>query len=87
MADLVDPKVTYPEEDSTTYEAQDALGHSARSAALTGAAGLFLASVQNTMAKQQIGPFGVFSRFGGTIGIMGTSWIRHEASRDAYSDA
>lgn len=73
MADLFDPKATFVEEDTPVYHPQDALAKSARAAALTGAAGLFFASVQNTVAKEQIGPFGVFTRFGGTIGLMGTS--------------
>ena len=37
---------------------------------MTGAAGLFIASVQNTVAKEQVGAFGVFTRFGRTIGIL-----------------
>ncbi len=71
MGDLVDPKPTYDD----VYEPQDALGASIRSAALTGAAGTFLAAVQNTVAKENYGPFGVFTRFGKTIGLFGMSWI------------
>jgi len=70
MGDLVDPHPNYDVEDSPVYQPQDALGRSARSAVLTGAAGLFIASVQNTVAKEQIGPFGVFTRFGRTIGLL-----------------
>jgi len=65
MADLVEPKVILDE----SYHPQDALGASVRSATLTGAAGLFLASVQNTVAKENVGAFGVFTRFGRTIGL------------------
>jgi hypothetical protein len=73
MADLVSPKPTYETtDDPQTYTPQDALGRSARSAMLTGAAGLFIASVQNTVAKEQIGAFGVFTRFGRTIGLLST---------------
>jgi hypothetical protein len=73
MADLVSPKPTYEtSDDPPSYTAQDALGRSARSAMLTGAAGLFIASVQNTVAKEQIGAFGVFTRFGRTIGLLST---------------
>ncbi|KIX01529.1 uncharacterized protein Z518_09255 [Rhinocladiella mackenziei CBS 650.93] len=57
------------EREETTYQPQDALAASTRAALLTGAAGLFLAAVQNTVAKENIGAFGVFSRFGRTIGF------------------
>ncbi|KAJ9615366.1 hypothetical protein H2200_001441 [Cladophialophora chaetospira] len=70
MGDLVDPKPNLDVEDSAVYSPQDALGRSARSAMMTGAAGLFIASVQNTVAKEQIGAFGVFTRFGRTIGLL-----------------
>lgn len=73
MADLVEPKAIHGDEDQI-YHPQDALAISTRSATLTGAAGLFLASVQNTVAKEQIGAFGVFSRFGGTVGLFGMRW-------------
>ena len=72
MGDLTDRDPNYDDEDLSTYSPQDALGRSARSALLTGAAGLFIASVQNSMAKQQIGAFGVFTRFGRTVGVMST---------------
>jgi len=70
MGDLVDAQPNYDVDDETAYTPQDALSRSARSAALTGAAGLFIASVQNTVAKQQVGAFGVFTRFGTTIGLL-----------------
>ncbi len=38
---------------------------------LTGAVGLFASAVQNTLARQNVGPWGVFVRSGGTIGIFG----------------
>lgn len=38
---------------------------------LTGSVGLFASAVQNTLARQNVGPWGVFVRSGGTIGIFG----------------
>ena len=70
MGDLVDPKPVLDADEPPVYQPQDALGRSARSAAMTGAAGLFIASVQNTVAKEQLGAFGVFTRFGRTIGLL-----------------
>ena len=72
MGDLVDPKPNLDVDEGPVYTPQDALGRSARSAMMTGAAGLFIASVQNTVAKEQIGAFGVFTRFGRTIGLLST---------------
>jgi hypothetical protein len=34
--------------------------------------------VQNTVAKENYGAFGVFSRFGKTIGLFGMSWINSQ---------
>ncbi|KAK5261583.1 hypothetical protein LTR40_001931 [Exophiala xenobiotica] len=65
MADLLDPKPVYDD----TYHPQDALAKTVHAITYTGAAGLFLAAVQNTVAKENVGAFGVFSRFGKTIGL------------------
>jgi hypothetical protein len=54
------------------YEPKGAIAQSVRSATFTGSAGLLLAAVQNTLARENVGAFGVFSRFGGTIALFGT---------------
>jgi len=58
-------------EPGEVYEPRDALGAATRAATMTGGAGLLLAAVQNTIAKENIGAIGVFSRFGSTIGLFG----------------
>jgi len=70
MADLVDPK---PVDSRSTpfYQPQDALGAATRASVLTGTAGLFLAAVKNTVTKENVGAFGVISRFGSTVGVFG----------------
>ncbi|EXJ88530.1 hypothetical protein A1O1_05460 [Capronia coronata CBS 617.96] len=68
MADHSEPKQTY-DVDAAVYHPKDALGLSLRGGTLAGAAGLFLASVQNTVTKENVGFFSVFSRFGSTIGL------------------
>jgi hypothetical protein len=67
---MADPAelVAGPEEE-VAYRPQDAIGRVIEYSLVTGAAGLFLASVQNTMARSQVGAFGVFTRFGST-----TAW-------------
>ncbi|KIV77272.1 hypothetical protein PV11_09083 [Exophiala sideris] len=69
MGDLVDPKPIYDEDVGGVYHPKDALATTVHAVTYTGAAGLFLAAVQNTVAKENVGPLGVFSRFGRTIGI------------------
>jgi len=55
-----------------TYHPEDAIEKSIRSATMTGGAGLLLAAVQNTVARENIGAFGVFTRFGTTTALFGT---------------
>ncbi|RVX66147.1 hypothetical protein B0A52_09876 [Exophiala mesophila] len=66
MADILDPK---PIDADEAYHPQDALSGSIRAATLGGAAGLFYSAIGNTLTKQNIGAFGVFTRFGGNIGL------------------
>jgi len=51
------------------YEPKDAIAQSMRSATFTGSAGLLLAAVQNTLTRENVGAFGVFTKFGGTIAL------------------
>lgn len=74
MADLVDPKTVDPPV-TPFYQPQDALGAATRAIALTGTAGLFLAAVKNTVTKENVGAFGVISRFGSTVGIFGMNLV------------
>jgi len=57
--------------ESEVYEPRDAFAQSIDAASITGGAGLLLAAVQNTLARENIGAFGVISRFGGTIALFG----------------
>ncbi|OKL63976.1 hypothetical protein UA08_00636 [Talaromyces atroroseus] len=50
-----------------TYHPQDAIDAAFKSTALTGGFGLFASAVQNTLAKQNVGPLGILTRSGGTI--------------------
>jgi len=76
LADPPKPKATFPilEADAVVdappaYHPKDAIAESFRSAKFTGAAGLLLAAVQNTLARENVGAFGVFTKFGGTIAL------------------
>lgn len=53
------------------YEPKDAIAQTLQAVALTGGAGLLASAVQNSLAKQNVGVWGVFTRTGGTISIFG----------------
>lgn len=53
------------------YHPKDAVSGALRTTMYTGGVGLFASAVQNTLLKQNVGPWGVFVRSGNTIGIMG----------------
>ncbi|QIX00142.1 hypothetical protein AMS68_005659 [Peltaster fructicola] len=52
---------------SAEYKAIDAIAETTKGALVTGSAGLFISTIQNTLTKQNIGLTGVFTRTGGTV--------------------
>lgn len=54
-----------------TYHPKDAVGSAVKATGITGGAGLFISAIQNTLSKQNVGAFGVFTRTGGTIAVFG----------------
>ena len=58
-------------EEEPAYQPKDAIQASIKTTLITGSAGLLFAAVQNTLTRQNIGAFGVFTKFGGTIGLFG----------------
>jgi len=60
-----------PADVEEAYHPQDAVGAGIKSSLAVGTAGLFFAAVQTSYAKQNVGAFGVFSRFGGTTALFG----------------
>lgn len=53
------------------YHPKDAVGSAIKATLVTGGAGAFISTIQNTLTKQNVGAFGIFTRTGGTIGIFG----------------
>ncbi|KAF7504168.1 hypothetical protein GJ744_002637 [Endocarpon pusillum] len=51
------------------YQPKDTIQAAAKATLYTGSAGLLFAAVQNTLTRQNIGALGVFTRFGGSIGL------------------
>lgn len=56
---------------SAGYQPKDALGAAIKATMVTGAAGTFISTIQNTLTKQNVGAFGIFTKTGGTIAVFG----------------
>lgn len=71
---MADPAelVSGPEEE-IPFSPKDAIANVIEVSMVTGAAGLFLAAVQNTLARGESSAFGVFTKFGGTTAWFSTS--------------
>jgi delta 1-pyrroline-5-carboxylate dehydrogenase len=55
------------------YQPKDAVDATLKGTMITGAAGVVSSAIQNSLAKQNVGPWGVVTRTGGTIAIFGKS--------------
>ncbi|EFE39220.1 hypothetical protein TRV_06132 [Trichophyton verrucosum HKI 0517] len=55
------------QQEAPVYHPQDALKRAINTTMVTGGVGLFTSAVQNTLQKQNVGPWGVFTRSGSTI--------------------
>ncbi len=58
-------------EEEVAYKPKDAVGLAIESTLIMGAAGLTIAAIQNTLTKQNVSGWGVFTRGGGIIAIFG----------------
>lgn len=54
------------------YHRKDAIGPTVKAIGVTGSAGIFVASIQATLTRQNIGALGAFTRYGTTIATFGT---------------
>lgn len=71
-------------DDEPVYQPQDAIRDALKTSLITGSGGLLFAAVQNTLVRQNIGAMGVFTRFGGTIGMFGRHCGCFQRSPTAY---
>ena len=60
-----------PHGDDDHYHPKDAVSSGIMGASVAGGAGLLFAAIQNSLAKQSVGAWGVFTRGGGTITSFG----------------
>ena len=58
-------------ENEAQYKPKDAIGLAIESTLIMGAAGLTISAIQNTLTKQNVSGWGVFTRTGGIIAIFG----------------
>ncbi|CZT23415.1 probable NADH-ubiquinone oxidoreductase 213 kDa subunit [Ramularia collo-cygni] len=56
-------------EEDHPYHAKDAIGQAIKATLITGGAGLFISTIQNTLTRQNVGMMGVFTRTGGTVAV------------------
>lgn len=54
-----------------TFHPQDLINETLKTTLIMGGAGLFASTVQNTLQKRNVGPMGVFTVTGRTIGTFG----------------
>jgi hypothetical protein len=57
------------------FRPKDAIGAATTSTVITGGAGFLISAVQNTLSKQNVSGWGVFTKTGSTIALFGSgSW-------------
>ncbi|KAL2057603.1 hypothetical protein ABVK25_001987 [Lepraria finkii] len=59
------------------YHPKDAVGKAIEATLILGAAGLTVSAIQNTLTKQNVSGWGVFTRTGGTIGMFAAAGCAH----------
>ncbi|KAF3939256.1 hypothetical protein ABW19_dt0204220 [Dactylella cylindrospora] len=74
----------HSEEDK--YHPKDALGNATNAVMLTGGAGLVVSGVQNALARQNYGLFGLFTRSGSTIAMFAAMGGAYSFIRDASAN-
>ena len=62
------------------YQPKDAVSVAIQSSLITGGAGLAMSAVQNSLARQNVGALGVFTRFGANVGLFGLFRVTNKHS-------
>ncbi|KAI9860158.1 MAG: hypothetical protein M1813_006268 [Trichoglossum hirsutum] len=55
--------------EQAAFQPKDAISAAVKATLITGGAGALISSIQNTLTKQNVGAWGVFTRTGGTIAV------------------
>ncbi|EAW06857.1 NADH-ubiquinone oxidoreductase 213 kDa subunit [Aspergillus clavatus NRRL 1] len=72
--------------DAHPYHPKDTIGATMKTTMLTGGVGLFASAVQNTLARKNVGPWGIFVRSGGTIGVFAAMGGTYEFVKNASAN-
>ncbi|MCJ1299025.1 hypothetical protein MMC08_001816 [Hypocenomyce scalaris] len=72
--------------EEAVYRPKDAIGQSIRSTMITGGAGALVSAIQNTLTKQNVSAWGIFTRSGGTIAIFAAMGGTYEFSKLASAN-
>lgn len=62
-------------QEEAVYQPKDAIGLGVTSTLVMGAAGLTVSAIQNTLTKQNVSGWGVFTRTGGSIALFGVDRV------------
>ncbi|KAL2829017.1 Tim17/Tim22/Tim23/Pmp24 family-domain-containing protein [Aspergillus cavernicola] len=68
------------------YHPQDTIGKTFRTTGITTTVGLFTSAVQNTLARSNVGPWGIFARTGSTIGVFAAMGGTYEFVKTASAN-
>nr|POF08258.1 nadh-ubiquinone oxidoreductase 21.3 kda subunit [Quercus suber] len=74
------------EQQEVQYHPKDAIGGAVKATLVTGTAGLFVSTIQNTLTKQNVGAFGVFTRSGSTVAVFAAMGGVYQFSKDCSSN-
>ncbi|KAB8236114.1 uncharacterized protein BDW43DRAFT_267505 [Aspergillus alliaceus] len=69
-----------------SYHPKDAIQAALKTTMLTGGVGLFASAVQNTLVRKNVGPWGVFVRSGGTVGVFAAMGGTYEFVKTASAN-
>ncbi|KAK2865221.1 hypothetical protein FQN49_003797 [Arthroderma sp. PD_2] len=73
-------------QEAPMYHPKDALNRAINTTMMTGGVGLFTSAVQNTLHKQNVGPWGIFTRTGGTIALFAAMGGSYEFVKSASAN-
>ncbi|KAK4611575.1 NADH-ubiquinone oxidoreductase [Fulvia fulva] len=68
------------------YHPKDAIGAAIKATLVTGGAGTFISTIQNTLTKQNVGAFGIFTRSGTTIATFAAMGGAYEFTKIAAAN-
>ena len=70
MTDLASPQPILDDEEEA-FHPYDTVSRTIRTTLTTGSAGLLVSAVQNTLSRQNVGAFGVVTRYGVATALFG----------------